>query len=116
MYAICRAGCHRMCPTKIFGHSEYVGRKGAIDNAKPDADACTVSDGDTDASSDAQVKMSHLGFVTSYSHSSIVLEIPTAPFFYQGGSMRQPPSHGVENTRWEARMAPHSNKEEGDGE
>ncbi|MBA0844958.1 hypothetical protein Goarm_022888 [Gossypium armourianum] len=80
--------------------------------AKPDADACTITDGDTDASIDARVKMSYLGFVKLYSYSSIVSETPTAPFFNRVGSMGQPPSCRVENTRWEARMASHSNTEE----
>ncbi|KAK5772533.1 hypothetical protein PVK06_048822 [Gossypium arboreum] len=56
----------------------------------------------------------YLGFMTSYSYSPIVSQTPTAFLLYRGGSSVQPPSHGIEDTKWKDRA--HSSTVEDDGD
>lgn len=58
----------------------------------------------------------YLDFVTSYGYSSIVSQTPIMSCFYRGGSLAQPHSRGVEDTRWKVMTILYSSMEEGDGD
>ncbi|MBA0839264.1 hypothetical protein Goarm_005013 [Gossypium armourianum] len=53
-------------------------------------------------------------YATSNSYPSVVLQTPPTSLYYQVGLSLQPPSRRKEETRWEARMTPHSTTKEGD--
>ncbi|MBA0777939.1 hypothetical protein Gotri_005886, partial [Gossypium trilobum] len=53
-------------------------------------------------------------YATSNSYPLVVLQTPPTSLYYQGGLSLQPPSRRNEETRWEARMTPHSTTKEGD--
>ncbi|MBA0818145.1 hypothetical protein Gohar_028128 [Gossypium harknessii] len=53
-------------------------------------------------------------YATSNSYPSVVLQTPPTSLYYQGGLSLQPPFRRKEETRWEARMTPHSTTKEGD--
>ncbi|MBA0812703.1 hypothetical protein Gohar_026645 [Gossypium harknessii] len=48
-----------------------------------------------------------------HSYSLIVSQTPIVSLFYRGRLLVLPPSCGVEDTRWEARMVSHLNTKEG---
>ncbi|KAK5812449.1 hypothetical protein PVK06_027879 [Gossypium arboreum] len=55
-------------------------------------------------------------FAAPYDYTSIVTQTSHTSLFYHNGSSMQPSSGGVEDTRWEARMTPHSSAKEDDGD
>ncbi|KAK5842740.1 hypothetical protein PVK06_005128 [Gossypium arboreum] len=73
-------------------------------NVRPDADACTVTDDDTDIDANSVVDVSagsmstHSGFIALYNYMPVVTQTLSTILFYYGGSSVQPFVGGVEDT------------------